>query len=323
MIGSCHCLSLPLTRSACSGVVSLFTAPVANCFPLCVFLSLARLAELPTFKSNVKAICEPLESLNEHVVDHYDWNEPGSSERAVRMETATAAIEALVQTQQAAVKVRLPTDDDDDDDKKKKKLTTSDDRHRAQEFQEYLEKKNDDLGKLRAQIAERDKALSSYDQRKYDVDELRKKPPKDSSKMTKAEEVLAQAKLEYDNLHRIINGELLELRASKFAHFDRRYDEFVAAQLAFFSGVRNAWQLVFLEDYADTVAVPTPTEILEKRRQFRDKSDKKAGKEGAKALENKLRDEKKVWPTVCWSIRRCIIVADHRSFVFLFFCCSA
>lgn len=61
--------------------------------------------ELPTFKSNVRAICEPLESLNEHAVEHYDWNEPGSSERAVRMETATAAIEALVQTQQAAVKV--------------------------------------------------------------------------------------------------------------------------------------------------------------------------------------------------------------------------
>lgn len=152
-----------------------------------------------------------------------------------------------------------------------------------------MEKKNDELGKLRAQIAERDKAFAVYDQRKYDVDEMRKKPPKDSSKLTLAEEKLHQAKLEYENLHRIINGELLELRRSKFESFDRRYDEFVAAQLAFFSGVRNAWQLLFQDDYADTVAVPTPTEILEKRRQYRDKSDKKASKEGAKALENKLK----------------------------------
>ena len=57
--------------------------------------------------------------------------------------------------------------------------------------------------------------------------------------------------------------------------------------------MRNAWQLLFQEDYPDTVAVATPAAILEKRRAWRDKSDKKAGKAEAKALKARLADEKK------------------------------
>eukprot|EP01108_Squamamoeba_japonica_P003328 TRINITY_DN2715_c0_g1_i1.p2 TRINITY_DN2715_c0_g1~~TRINITY_DN2715_c0_g1_i1.p2 ORF type:complete len:313 (-),score=144.95 TRINITY_DN2715_c0_g1_i1:123-1061(-) len=176
------------------------------------------------------------------------------------METATAAGLALVQTQNAAVK----------------------------EFQEYLEKRNVDLGKLRTQIAERDKALQQYDGAQYSLDELRKKPPKDASKMVAAEQKAELAKTEYDNVHRIISGELFALRDSKYSNFQLRYEEFVGAQISLFSGLRNAWQLLFAEDYPDTVAVPTPANILEKRRQWRDKSDKKAGKADAKALKARL-----------------------------------
>ena len=81
--------------------------------------------ELPQLKANVKSLCSPFEGalrriavvrvvaltvvqpnsptlcvcrvplvrtdLNQHVVELYDWDAPGSSERAVRMETATGA----------------------------------------------------------------------------------------------------------------------------------------------------------------------------------------------------------------------------------------
>ena len=78
---------------------------------------------------------------------------PGSSERAVRMETATAAGQALAGTAVAALK----------------------------EFAEYLDKRNVDLGRLRTQIAERDKALNSYDEARAQLDKLRKKPVEKNS----------------------------------------------------------------------------------------------------------------------------------------------
>lgn len=60
---------------------------------------------LPKFKSDVKAMLEPLEKVNGDIVALYDFNEPGSHERAVSMQTTSAAIVGLVKTQQAAIKV--------------------------------------------------------------------------------------------------------------------------------------------------------------------------------------------------------------------------
>lgn len=222
-------------------------------------------AQLPQFRSNVKALTAPLEALNGDAVELYDWHTPGSSERAVRMETTTAAVLALAQTHAAATK----------------------------ELAEYLEKRNTELGQLRAQVAERDKLLQAYDAAQYALDEARKKAKAGSSKASEVEEKRDLAKAEYESVHRIIDAELRELQATKFVQFHARYDEFQAAQVAFFSGMRNAWQLLFLEDFADTVAVPTPANILEKRRQWRDKSDKKATKDEQKALKSKLATEKK------------------------------
>jgi hypothetical protein len=76
------------------------------------------------------------------------------------METTTAAVLALAQTHAAATK----------------------------ELAEYLEKRNTELGQLRAQVAERDKALAAYDAAQYSLDELRKKGTKDAAKGTAAEE---------------------------------------------------------------------------------------------------------------------------------------
>jgi hypothetical protein len=181
------------------------------------------------------------------------------------METTTAAVLALAQTHAAATK----------------------------ELAEYLEKRNTELGQLRAQVAERDKALAAYDSAQYSLDELRKKGTKDAAKGTAAEEKRDLAKVEYESMHKIIDAELRELQQTKFVQFQVRYEEFQAGQIAFFTGMRNAWQLLFQEDYADTVAVPTPANILEKRRQWRDKSDKKSSKDEQRALKNKLADEKK------------------------------
>jgi hypothetical protein len=198
-------------------------------------------------------------------VEVYDWNAPGSHERAVRMETTTAAVLALAQTHAAATK----------------------------ELAEYLEKRNTELGQLRAQVAERDKALAAYDAAQYSLDEVRKKGSKDAAKGTAAEEKRDLAKAEYESMHKIIDAELRELQQTKFVQFQARYDEFQAGQIALFTGMRNAWQLLFQEDYSDTVAVPTPANILEKRRQWRDKSDKKSSKDEQRALKAKLADEKK------------------------------
>jgi hypothetical protein len=181
------------------------------------------------------------------------------------METTTAAVLALAQTHAAATK----------------------------ELAEYLEKRNTELGQLRTQVAERDKALAAYDAAQYSLDELRKKGTKDAAKGTAAEEKRDLAKAEYDSMHKIIDAELRELQQNKFVQFQARYDEFQAGQIALFTGMRNAWQLLFQEDYADTVAVPTPANILEKRRQWRDKSDKKSSKDEQRALKAKLADEKK------------------------------